>query len=256
MDLLEFEEEEKVGRGYIGYSKSINALEAEERGLFPASTIARLTKTSADFVKEKFVPREWHHTSKHFNKTFYYCLQEVKDFLQNNPHAYKAWKEERESKKVARIASRVIFYDWTFGYPEEIELNDIMVEFNGKQSYSFEYKGKKITKRRETKGFYICWKPTEEEIQRQKEEEERIESLYIKAPDYVAQKIQRWQFYKKFWIAMKDGQIVDAICMRYDGDDFEKYREESRKYLAQKGDVFSAVHCHSTKRGHSFVKLS
>jgi hypothetical protein len=262
MDLeFDCEENEKIGKGYMGFSKSINALEAEEKGLFPASTIAKLTKTSADFIRDTFVPREWHHTSKHYNKTFYYSLEEVEGFLRSNPHAYKAWKEERKSKKVTRIASRVIFYDWTFGYPEEIELNDIMVEFNGKQSYSFDYKGKKITKRSGTNGFYICWKPTEEELRKQKEEEAEQErklllhetesyekgianGKYVDLPECLIDKIENWQSGRKFWVAMKGEQAVDAICMHYRGDDFAAYRESSRSYLAQKGEVISAMLCH------------
>ena len=58
--------------GYSGYSKSNNALDAEADGLFPASKL-KLKGVTAVKVREFFEPWEWHHTSKNYNRTNYYC---------------------------------------------------------------------------------------------------------------------------------------------------------------------------------------
>lgn len=70
--------------GYSGYSKSNNAIKAEregkmnktqllkwcrDRGLFPGLT----TKIIAKVLR----PCEWHHTSKHYNATNYYSVEEL-----------------------------------------------------------------------------------------------------------------------------------------------------------------------------------
>ncbi|EJB8440121.1 hypothetical protein MW344_004778 [Vibrio parahaemolyticus] len=65
------------GKGYDGYSKSINAIEAEEIGKYPLTEIKKRTKLQPETIKEFFIPSEWHHTSKQYNKTDYYDLSEI-----------------------------------------------------------------------------------------------------------------------------------------------------------------------------------
>jgi hypothetical protein len=76
--------------GYSGYSKSNNALKAEREGKFP-KTIAqkvlrevllnvfsvKITTKEAKEILEKSVPCEWHHTSKNYNATDYYCIGDI-----------------------------------------------------------------------------------------------------------------------------------------------------------------------------------
>ncbi|ATI44270.1 hypothetical protein CO725_01030 [Vibrio parahaemolyticus] len=66
-----------IGKGYDGYSKSINAIEAEDSGKFPLTEIKKRTKLQSETIKEFFTPCEWHHTSKQYNKTHYYDLSEI-----------------------------------------------------------------------------------------------------------------------------------------------------------------------------------
>lgn len=72
------------GKGYDWEAgRSVNAIEAEERGLLPASRFAAWARKNgfpgcktAD-VREVFSPAESHHTSKRFNLTDYFDTGEV-----------------------------------------------------------------------------------------------------------------------------------------------------------------------------------
>lgn len=65
------------------FSKSNNAKDAERSGRFPASGIAERLKVPVKFIQEH-APKtgEWHHTSKFYNMTDYYDLDQVKDWME------------------------------------------------------------------------------------------------------------------------------------------------------------------------------
>lgn len=69
--------------GYCGYSKSNNALDAEAQGKMTASALARKIGggATAAGVAEVLEPCEWHHTSKHYNRTNYYDIESDVDAL-------------------------------------------------------------------------------------------------------------------------------------------------------------------------------
>ena len=58
--------------GYNGYSKSNNAVDAENCGRFPATRLAKLLNVSVDAIRQVLEPSEWHHTSSWYNETNYY----------------------------------------------------------------------------------------------------------------------------------------------------------------------------------------
>ncbi|MBF0393163.1 MAG: hypothetical protein HQL38_10815 [Alphaproteobacteria bacterium] len=58
--------------GYCEFSKSNNALDAEAGGRFPASLLARRLGVKTGAIQAILEPCEWHHTSKHYNRTRYY----------------------------------------------------------------------------------------------------------------------------------------------------------------------------------------
>lgn len=59
--------------GYFNYSKSNNAIYAEQQGKYPASRCAEIYGfKSAKIVRESIKSSEWHHTSKRYNITDYY----------------------------------------------------------------------------------------------------------------------------------------------------------------------------------------
>lgn len=73
--------------GYSSYSMSNNAVAAYERGLMPFS---KLPKAVRDAVtaweqalparnKREHLAEEWHHTSKRFNVTYFYCPNVITD---------------------------------------------------------------------------------------------------------------------------------------------------------------------------------
>lgn len=243
-----FDKDEKKGRGYVGYSKSVNATNAEEEGKYPATQIAKLTKTEAKWVKETFNPTEWHHTSKHFNKTNYYDLDEVKAFLKENPTHFKKWKEkEKGMKPVVRKAKEVKWLEWSGSrarpkVTERIAKN-VKVTYNGKDTYTFKVGNETISKRSSTKGFEIVWQPTKEQATAQKSEKEKMKKAYLemfkkkelfKLPASI-KKTKTGQA----WAAIKNGKLVDVIFMNAYGGltEFEDFRKESREKLAKKGEV-------------------
>lgn len=63
--------------GYYGYSKSNNALAAEENGMLPLSRISGAPRWAIKLAGELQGADEWHHTSKMYNKTYYYDVDKT-----------------------------------------------------------------------------------------------------------------------------------------------------------------------------------
>jgi len=73
--------------GYNGYSKSNNAIRAEEEGKFPASTLAKRIKKyfkgiRAEDIRQSMITREYHHCSKRYNIVDYFDITDL-IFLKN-----------------------------------------------------------------------------------------------------------------------------------------------------------------------------
>jgi|GEM_PF-4536273 len=82
--------------GYNGYSKSNNAIGAENDGRFPASKIASMLKVKAGAVKELLSAVEWHHTSKFYNITMYYSLENAEERIEE----LRAWEPPKRGETV------------------------------------------------------------------------------------------------------------------------------------------------------------
>lgn len=67
--------------GYVDYSKSVNAVEAEAGGRFPKSVLAKKYGIKTSAIDDLLEPTEWHHTSKFYNRTNYYSEEEVVRYL-------------------------------------------------------------------------------------------------------------------------------------------------------------------------------
>lgn len=63
--------------GYNGFSKSNNAIDAENQGLLTASQVAKRIShgATAAGVKAILKSTEWHHSSKFYNQVDYYDLE-------------------------------------------------------------------------------------------------------------------------------------------------------------------------------------
>lgn len=87
-----------TGNGYDNNKgKSINALNAESKGLYPISFIASELGLEPETIKKHFKAREWHHTSFAYNRTYYYDLEFIENSLtesiRKDNDEIKAYKE-------------------------------------------------------------------------------------------------------------------------------------------------------------------
>ncbi|EDM82092.1 hypothetical protein LMED105_00055 [Limnobacter sp. MED105] len=105
-----------MNSGYVGYSKSVRAVWAEEHGEYPATECARRLRggVTAEYIRDRFQPVSWHHTSKFFNRTDYYDFTSISLFLQSEEgiedlRAFKAFKSrmKAEEKQLAAVLHRV-----------------------------------------------------------------------------------------------------------------------------------------------------
>lgn len=96
-----------ANRGYSGWSKSNRAVEAEENGLLPLTRAIKAVAESAGVTRKvareallAVGPAEWHHTSKHFNRTDYYKIGAALGWLEMRPIIAKLpsdWEDQISS---------------------------------------------------------------------------------------------------------------------------------------------------------------
>ena len=94
--------------GYFEFSKSNNAVAAEESGRYPATTLGKLLGVKPKAIKALLTASEWHHTSSHFNKTDYYDAGEAQERLEE----LKAWHEPKAGEIIHPGCSGE-FVDWS-----------------------------------------------------------------------------------------------------------------------------------------------
>ena len=94
--------------GYFEFSKSNNAVAAEESGRYPATTLGKLLGVKPKAIKALLTASEWHHTSSHFNKTDYYDAGEAQERLEE----LKAWQEPKAGEIIHPGCSGE-FVDWS-----------------------------------------------------------------------------------------------------------------------------------------------
>lgn len=71
-----------TGQGYdYKKGKSVNAVNAESNGLYPLSFISNELGLEPETIKKHFKPKEWHHTSIAYNRTYYYDFQYIESSL-------------------------------------------------------------------------------------------------------------------------------------------------------------------------------
>ena len=79
--------------GYSGYSKSNNAVKAEEEGKYPATVAAKMLGVSAEAIQAILTPCEWHHTSSWYNVTYYYDVDGLDEATISQLQSYKPQKD-------------------------------------------------------------------------------------------------------------------------------------------------------------------
>lgn len=124
--------------GYAGFSKSNNAVEAEQEGKYPASILAKKLKVSTEAIKELLTPCEWHHTSNHYNRTDYYDMEDGLEILEK----LKAYKtEKKELKKIENGKIEYIVWTGSRNFPKanqyiyngDFEIKGEWLIFDGKR---------------------------------------------------------------------------------------------------------------------------
>lgn len=159
--------------GYYGYSKSNNAKSAEEEGRFPASVISKKLKIPTDLIRKYVHTREWHHTSKTYNKTPYYDMNVVAvtfgllpededEGLEHNPEAIAALKSWSPNKKETVLRGDVTWLDWV-GHgkrkrPVEYTARNIKIIVRGSFIYFDDERGKAWKKKINSNGTFFSGK--------------------------------------------------------------------------------------------------
>lgn len=100
--------------GYVGHSMSVRAKHAYDGGLLSKGKIKKSDLKDAginipvNFIKwmmpNIITPSEWHHTSKHLNKTDFYDLEDIKEQLENiNIESHlNQYNGEREKERLEK----------------------------------------------------------------------------------------------------------------------------------------------------------
>jgi len=176
--------------GYHSFSKSNNALAAEDAGLWTATALAKALRCETAAVRALLVPAEKHHTSCWYNLTDYYeepVLVAVADAEPNVTPAVIAEQADlevdgediewalgmltglrayRAGEPASHENCEVRWLSWAGSrlHPICVEKreNGCRVVDNGKQSYViFRPDGGRMTKRKTTKGLAIRTAPGE-----------------------------------------------------------------------------------------------
>lgn len=100
--------------GYIGYSRSNNAAEAERCDKYPATKAAPMLGIPVGFLKDHGPTGEWHHTSKHFNCTDYYDIEACEEWLseEETKASLETWKAERKAEPITYKDVTVEWLAW------------------------------------------------------------------------------------------------------------------------------------------------
>jgi hypothetical protein len=139
------------------FSKSNNAIIAENAGLFPASKIAKKLGNgcTAKGVKETLTPAEWHHTSSFYNTTDYFDLEEATERIDEIKAASTI-----EKKSVTLTGAIVTWLEWggSRNHPTASEqtAENCTVEYKGGAFCTVTLpSGKVMKKKLDTNGFRI-----------------------------------------------------------------------------------------------------
>ncbi|MFA5387838.1 MAG: hypothetical protein WC322_05670 [Candidatus Paceibacterota bacterium] len=140
--------------GYAGFSKSNNAVDAEEAGLLTLTATAKQLKVSTEAVRSILSPSEWHHSSKYYNKVDYYDLDEIDA---ETLAALKAYKPAAKVSREYRADVKWIEWTGTRNHPRAIEhtAENILVTEKG-QFYTFHTEAGDVRKKIDSSGTSVA----------------------------------------------------------------------------------------------------
>ncbi len=205
------------GRGYIGYSMSVNMADAQANNELPASKAAKALGVSVQAVREVLSPSAWHHASSYYNKVnvydinpylelkagkelseYKYTKEEIQEYKENWEEMKSFPKPEKNVKEYYGDA-KWIEWEGTRAHPKAIEHEETGILIREKGSfYTFHLKnGEEIRKKIGSNG-------TEVVSEEEKAKRERLSEL---------RKLKE--------------QKLSEIRKTY-REEFEKYRKENK----------------------------
>lgn len=209
-----FDDSGHRGRGYVGYSMSVNMAEAQSEGRLPASKAAKELGVSTEAIKTVLTPTEWHHASSWYNKVDVYDInpylaiknggdlsklgyseEEIEEFKQN----YEKMKSmPKPDKTVQQFYGNAQWIEWTGTRknPKAIEHREenIKIEKKG-QFYTFFLKdGTTVRKKVDSNGTSVL---TEEEVAEQKRINERERAKRDRLKQIREENAKDYEDYKK-----------------------------------------------------------
>jgi|TARA_Y100000310_G_scaffold88102_1_gene85022 hypothetical protein len=148
--------------GYCGFSKSNNAIDAENEGRFPASVIAQDCGVPTGFILDNAPSSEWHHTSLYANATPYYDADEIGAWLAEPgvQEELAQWKAKRKAEPVTYSNVTVEWLQWggTRSHPKATvckESGCTVLDKHGKMVTVTLPDGSTMRKGKQTNGFEV-----------------------------------------------------------------------------------------------------
>lgn len=138
--------------GYNGYSKSNNAVYAEGEGKLPltraVAELARMsgiTQDKARHILKNENPCEWHHTSKHYNTTFYYDVCEIAERVDLNDALSDYIKPAKKDSGLVYKRGTVYWDEWhgtrRHGRYVRTKIDDALLEYSGSMVRIYDKEG-------------------------------------------------------------------------------------------------------------------
>ena len=223
------------GRGYVGYSMSVNMAEAQEENRLPASKAAKALGVSTQAIKETIPTSEWHHASSYYNKVDVYDINpylELKagkelstdEYSEEDIAEYKAnWEAmkafPKPDKSVKQFYGDAEWLEWSGSRArpkvEEHKETGILIEEKG-SFYTFHLpNGTTVKKKIGSNGTYV---KSEEEKARQKYTDEMYDA-----------KIDRLTQISKAYEDEWNSFLAEKGLLKPEFEAFEKYWTESNR---------------------------
>ena len=182
---------EHRGRGYVGYSMSVNMAEAQANGELPASKAASALGVSTQAIKEVLSPSAWHHASSYYNRVNVYdinpylALKEGKpipeDYEDDADEIMANWEAMKNmpkpDKSVEQFYGDAKWLEWggTRSHPKATEhkYENIKIEKKGSFYTFYLPDGTTVRKKTDSNGTYVVSEEEKaERLERQKQQEE------------------------------------------------------------------------------------
>lgn len=206
--------QEHRGRGYVGYSMSVNMAEAQANNELPASKAAKALGVSTQAIKEVLTPSAWHHASSYYNRVDVYDINpylalkngeelDADEYTEDEISDYKAkWEKMKNmpkpDKTVKQFYGNAEWLEWsgTKAHPkaEEHSFENILIEQKG-SFYTFHLpNGNVVRKKIGSNGTHVI---SEEEIAERKYRDDVLHKIRELVSEVVNKYRPAFEEYRK-----------------------------------------------------------